>query len=122
MPLGRSGEAEDGSARHERQDGARWYEEGVLAPDPYAVALGVGDDEDGPVLGEVGRRLEEVDAGLQDGAAATAYPDPPRSRPTRDAAGSCPGDGPGSGCRKPSAPHGWIRSAHQGTARMVLPR
>jgi hypothetical protein len=60
----RSGEAEDGTAWREGQDGASGYQEGVLAPDPDAVAPRIGDDEDGPVLREVRCRLQQ--AGILD--------------------------------------------------------
>jgi DNA-binding LacI/PurR family transcriptional regulator len=48
----------------------------VLPLDPDLVDPGVGDDEDGPVLREVRRVLQQVDAGLEHGAAAAADPDP----------------------------------------------
>ena len=41
----------------------------MLVANAEAVALGVRDDEDRAVLREIGGGFEEVDAGLEDGAA-----------------------------------------------------
>ena len=71
----RSDETEDGAAWREGQDSTCRYQEGVLASNPDAVALSVGDDEEGSVLREVGRCLQEIDAGLENGATATPDPD-----------------------------------------------
>jgi hypothetical protein len=45
------------------------HQEGVFAADAQHVAGAVGDDQDGPVGREVVGALQQVDGGLQDGAA-----------------------------------------------------
>jgi hypothetical protein len=47
-------------------------EDSVVAASTEAVAHAIGDDEDGAVLGEVGRRLQQIDAGLADRTTAAA--------------------------------------------------
>lgn len=66
----RSAHPEDRSARGARQPRALRDQVGVLAADPQHVAPAVGDHQDGGRRREVVGTVKEVDAGLQDRAAA----------------------------------------------------
>lgn len=58
------GDAEHWASGGEWQRGAGWDQIGMVAPHSEDVAIGVGDDQDRPVGGEVGSAFDQVYARL----------------------------------------------------------